>query len=143
MRLPRDSASVVLALLLAAPALAATPARKPVAAAKKPAAQKVEVIEPQPDAAALMAGAREAQGRGETELALRLAQSAIVAAPAKPETYNVLGDIYAATGQSDFAQHYYNVALGIDPTDTVAQKAIAALERGKDKRAAEASSGTP
>jgi Tfp pilus assembly protein PilF len=136
MKFPPDSCFPVLlaALLLAMPAAAAT-AKKPVKAAAKAAA----VVDPQPDANTLVAQSRDAQSKGDTELALRLAQSAIVADPARPSSYDALADIYAATDAPDFARSYYETALSIDPTDIAAQKAIAALDRGaNDKRAANA-----
>ena len=145
MRFSSDSCFAVLvaALLLAVPAHAAT-AKKPVKAAAKVAAP---VIEPQPDPILLVTRSREAQGRGETELALRLAQAAIVADPARPSSYDALGDIYAALGQPDFARSYYSTALSIDPSDAPALQATAALDRGAtDQRAANAEgikTGTP
>jgi tetratricopeptide (TPR) repeat protein len=124
---------LVAALLLAGPADAAT-AKKPVKAAAKAA-----IVDPQPDPTTLVSQSRAAQGRGETELALRLAQSAIVADPARPSSYDALADIYAANNAPDAARSYYQSALSIDPTDMPAQKAIAALDRGaNDKRAANA-----
>jgi Tfp pilus assembly protein PilF len=136
MKFPPDSCFAVLlaALLLAMPAAAAT-AKKPV----KPAAKAAAVVDPQPDPTTLVTQSRDAQSKGDTELALRLAQSAIVADPARPSSYDALADIYAATDAPDFARSYYETALSIDPTDIAAQKAIAALDRGaNDKRAANA-----
>jgi Tfp pilus assembly protein PilF len=134
MKFPDSCLSVlVAALLLALPADAAT-AKKPV----KPAA-KAAVVDPQPDPTTLVSQSRGAQSRGETELALRLAQAAIVADPARPSSYDALADIYAANNAPDAARSYYQSALSIDPTDMPAQKAIAALDRGaNDKRAANA-----
>jgi len=135
MRFLSDSCLPLLmaALLLSHPAMAAT-VKKPV----KPAA-KAAIVDPQPDPANLVSQARDAQGRGETELALRLAQAAIVADPARPSSYDALADIYAAANVPDAARNYYNEALSIDPSDVSAQKAIAALNRGAtDKRAANA-----
>ena len=131
----RDSKFCLLlaaSLLLAAPALAATvPAKK---AAAKPAPAPVEV---QLDANSLMDQARQAQSRGENELAVRLAQSAIVAGPSRTDTYVTLGDVYAAGNEPDFARSYYNEALSIDPGDSAALKAIASLDHGlADQRAA-------
>ena len=80
-----------------------------------------------PEASALITQAQDAQVKGEHELALRLAQSAIVADPAKPAPYVALGDLYARQGQSEFARSYYDLALEIDPQDAAAQRAIAAL----------------
>jgi tetratricopeptide (TPR) repeat protein len=140
MKFPPDSCLPLLlaALLAATPAVAAT-AKKPVKA--KPAAAAVE---PQPDAGDLIIQARSAESRGETDLAVRLAQSAIVADPAHPTSYDALGDVYAANNQEDYARSYYAEALSIDPTDASAQKAVAALDRGaKDKRAASAEGPKP
>ena len=116
----------LVAVLLAGPACAAT-AKKPVKAAAKPMAA---VIEPQPDPTLLIVQSHDAQSRGDSELALRLAQSAIVADPARPSSYDALGDVYVALNQSDFARSYYSEALAIDPADSAAQKAMAALDHG-------------
>ena len=136
MKFPPDSCFAVLlmASLLTMPA-AAAPAKKPV----KPAAKAAPVVDPQPDATTLLAQSRDAQSKGDIQLALRMAQSAIVADPARPSSYDALADIYAANDALDFARNYYATALSIDPTDLTAQKAIAALDRGAtDKRAANA-----
>jgi tetratricopeptide (TPR) repeat protein len=77
---------------------------------------------------ALLTQARDAQTKGENDLALRLAQSAIVADPARPGSYVALGDVYAAQGQPDYARSYYDLALTIDPVSPAALKAIAALQ---------------
>jgi Tfp pilus assembly protein PilF len=139
MKFPPDSCLPVFlaAALLASPAFAAT-AKKTIKPAAKPAA-KAAAIEPQPDPTLLVQQSRDAQSRGETELALRLAQSAIVADPARPSSYDALADIYAANNAPDYARSYYSTALSIDPTDMAAQKAMAALDRGaNDKRSADA-----
>ena len=123
------------ALLFAAPGFAAT-AKKPVQAPAKPAAL---VVEPQPDPTLLIAKSRDDQMRGETDLALRLAQSAIVADPARPSAYTALGDVYAALNQPDFARSYYSEALAIDPADAAALKAMTALDHaGPGQQAAQA-----
>ncbi len=132
MKLPRDSLVLALALI-AMPALAAAP-KRPVAKPSAPAAAPVPAL----SAAELIGQAQAAQARGEKDLAVRLAQSAIVANPALPAAYNALGDLYAADGDADFARFYYRGALTIDPTDADATKAMAALERGDDQRAAKA-----
>ena len=140
---PHDSlfpAFLALALLTG-PALAATSPKRPVAAKPAPV-----VIEPQPDAADLITKAHAAQDRGEADLALRLAQAAIVAAPARPATYVALGDVYAAQGQPEAARSYYNEALSIDPADDAALKAMAALDHDNSQRSANAQgpkTGTP
>ena len=132
---------VVAGLLLAAPAYAATtptpiapvskPVGKPVAKAASKAAPKTAAApapDPQPDPVTLIAQAHDAQGRGETELALRLAQAAIVANPALPAAYDALGDVYAASQQPEAARSYYGEALSIDPGDGLALKGMAALD---------------
>jgi tetratricopeptide (TPR) repeat protein len=148
-----DSCLAVALLLAASPALAVTPpasgpahapAKTRHAAAKNPAPAPEAVNTPE----SLIADAHAAQSRGETELALRLAQSAIVADPARPASYDALGDVYAQSGQPDFARTYYDEALSIDPSDMDATRAVAALDRGSDTRAASASlqgtkTGTP
>lgn len=83
--------------------------------------------------AALIAQANDAEGRGETELALRLAQSAIVADPARTAPYIALGDIYADAGEKSYARSYYDEALSIDPDDASALKAIAILDQKKPR----------
>ncbi len=138
MRFPPDSC---LPALLAALLLATLSLLSPVeaATAKKPVKPAATVVDPQPDPASLVTQSRDAQSKGETELALRLAQAAIVADPARPSSYDALADIYAASNAPDAARSYYEEALLIDPTDMPAQKAIAALDRGaNDKRAANA-----
>src|ERR1019366_282942 len=120
MSLPRDS--IVLALiLLAVPAFAAAP-RAP-ARPKAPLAAPVSA-DPAGD---LIAQAQTAQANGDRDLAIRLAQAAIVADPARPATYDALGDLYAANGDADYARFYYGEALAIDPVDAGATKAMAAL----------------
>ncbi len=105
-------------LLAATPALAAKPQK-----ASRPAAEQPVTPE------ALLAQAHAAIGKGDTELALRLAQSAIVADPARPGSYVALGDLYAEAGQPDYARAYYDAALGIDPAEPGALKAKADLDR--------------
>jgi len=136
MNLPRDSLILALALI-AVPALAAAP-KRPVAKPAAPAAAPAPAL----TATDLISQAQAAQVRGEKDLAVRLAQSAIVADPALPAAYNALGDLYAADGAADYARFYYRGALTIDPTDTDATKAMAALERGDDQRAAKADTNT-
>ena len=113
-------------LLLAVPALAATPAPKPAAVAK-PAAPAAAASDP----ASLLDQAREAQGKGDLELAFRLTQAAIVADPSLPSSYVALGDLYSTQGQADYARTYYELALEIDPADAAAQRAEAALGNPK------------
>jgi len=119
----RDSVLVLL-LMLSSPALAATPTAP---------------VPPVLDSAQLAAQARAAMARGEVDLALRLAQSAIVADPSRPSSYDALGDVYAANHEPDYARNYYEEALSIDPSDPTATKAIASLDRAGDTRKADAS----
>jgi len=134
---------VLSAFLLAANLANAAPAKTPVPAkvtAKTPAAAKVSAPakaaapEPPVNVESLLTQSQVATGRGDVELALRLAQSAIVADPARPGSYVALGDIYAQTGQPDFARNFYDAALGIDPVDPAALKALAALDSAGSSR---------
>jgi Tfp pilus assembly protein PilF len=133
------------ALAVAAPVDAATPPKKPV----KPVAVAAPVIEPQPDASLLITQARDAQSRGEHELALRLAQSAIVADPARPSSYDALADVYLALNQPEAARSYYGEALSIDPNDAAATNGMTRLDRGAPSQQAAqagdqgAKTGTP
>ena len=112
----RRAIPLLAALVVAAgPALAAP---KPAKVAKPEAPVTVEV---------LLVQAHAAVTKGDTELAVRLAQSAIVADPARSTSYVALGDIYAEAGQPDYARNSYDQALGIDPADPSALKAISAL----------------
>jgi Flp pilus assembly protein TadD len=114
------------ALLLAASPVLAAPAKPP----KIEAPVTVE---------SLLAQAHAATAKGDTELALRLAQSAIVADPARPSSYVALGDIYAQAGQPDYARNFYDAALGIDPAEPSALKALSMLDRSHPETTARAS----
>ncbi|HYS46505.1 MAG TPA: tetratricopeptide repeat protein [Rhizomicrobium sp.] len=114
------------ALLLATASALAAPAQPP----KPEAAVTVE---------SLLVQAHAAIGKGDTELALRLAQAAIVADPARPTSYVALGDIYAEAGQPDYARNFYDAALGIDPAEPSALKARSALDRSHPETTARAS----
>jgi Flp pilus assembly protein TadD len=116
--IPRPIPFLAAALLLVAPAWAANKPKL----APKPAAEQPVTVE------GLLTQSKAAIARGETELALRLAQSAIVADPARPSSYVALGDIYAETGQAEFARSCYDAALAIDPAEPGALKAVAALD---------------
>jgi tetratricopeptide (TPR) repeat protein len=141
MKLPRDSVILALICLMpscwAVPAMAAAPRK----AAVKPAAAAAQPV-PALSADDLVRDAQAAQAKGDHDLALRLAQSAIVAAPARPGVYTALGDLYAANGDADFARFYYRQALSIDPVDASATRAMAALDRGETQQAAKAGSDT-
>ena len=124
------------ALFLAVSPVYAAPAKAPLKASVKApakAASPVKVPEAPITVESLLTQAQAATGRGEIELALRMAQSAIVADPARPSSYVALGDIYAQAGQSDYARNFYDAALGIDPIDPAALKALAALDGGRTK----------
>jgi Tfp pilus assembly protein PilF len=112
-------------LLLAAPATAA-PAKP------KPAPSAAFSVE------SLLADARTAIGKGDVERALRLAQAAIVADPARPTSYVAVGDIYAVSGQAEYARNFYEAALQIDPMEPAAVKAMAALDKTKPSTQANA-----
>jgi len=114
-------------LLLLMASLGASPI---LAEPAKPKAEPPVTVE------SLLAQAHAAAGRGETELALRLAQSAIVADPARPGSYVALGDIYAETGQPDYARNFYDAALGLDPSQPDALKALSSLGPGARVNAA-------
>ncbi|MEO8302408.1 MAG: tetratricopeptide repeat protein [Rhizomicrobium sp.] len=98
---------------------------------KAPAQAKAP--EPPITVESLLTQSQAASGRGDIELALRLAQSAIVADPARPGSYVALGDIYAKSGQQDYARNFYDAALGIDPTEPTALKGLSALDGGSSK----------
>jgi Flp pilus assembly protein TadD len=106
----------------------AAPAKHP-----KPAAETPPVT-----VEGLLSQAHDASGKGDTELAVRLAQSAIVADPARPGSYVALGDIYAQAGQADYARSFYDEALGIDPAEPNALKALAVLNLAHPAAAASA-----
>ena len=116
--IPRSISLLAAALLLVAPAWAATKPKP----APKPVAEQPVTVE------GLLSQSKAAIARGDSELAVRLAQSAIVADPARPASYVALGDIYAETGQAEFARSYYDAALAIDPAEPGALKAVAALD---------------
>jgi tetratricopeptide (TPR) repeat protein len=128
----RFALSLLLAVLaLAPPAYAATPVKP---APKVPAKAAAPVIEPQPDPVILIAQARDAQNRGESDLALRLAQAAIVADPARPSSYDALAALYLALNQPEAARSYFGEALSIDPTDDAALRGMLALDQGAPPR---------
>ncbi len=125
------SALMFALVLLAAPAMAAPPHKQPLPAKEPPIAAALSADD-------LMRQAQAASAKGDTDLALRLAQAAIVADPAKPATYDLLADLYAGAGQGDYASFYYGEALGIDPSDPAATRGTAELARNGNQRAAEA-----
>ena len=118
---------VFAAFFLAVSPVYAAPAKVPAKAPAK-AAAPVKAPETPITVESLLTQAQAATGRGEIDLALRLAQSAIVADPARTSSYVALGDIYAQAGQPDFARNFYDAALGIDPIDPGALKALSMLD---------------
>jgi Flp pilus assembly protein TadD len=116
--------AVLLPLLLSGTAAVAAPSKT--------------VKEPPVTVEALLAGAHAATARGDIELALRLAQSAIVADPARPTSYVALGDVYAQAGEGEYARSYYDAALEIDPVNPTALKAISALDHNRSETTANA-----
>lgn len=92
-------------------------------------AKHAKPVEPPLTVESLLSQAHDAAIKGDTELAVRLAQSAIVADPARPTSYVALGDIYAETGQPEYARSFYEEALDIDPLNQSALKAIANLDQ--------------
>ena len=116
----------ILAALLLSTGAWAAPAKHP-----KPAEPPVTVE-------SLLSQAHDAAGKGDTDLAVRLAQSAIVADPARPTSYVALGDIYAQVGQPEYARSFYEEALGIDPVEPNAVKALTALNREHPEHTARA-----
>ena len=136
----------LLALFFSASIAAAAPT-KPVpakAAAVKTAPAKTAKTaktapEPPLTVEGLLAQSRDAVTKGDTDLAVRLAQAAIVQNPALAGSYVALGDIYATSGQPEFARNFYDAALGIDPADAGAQKALSDLNRAHPETTARAS----
>jgi len=112
-------------------------ATSPTFAAPKPAKPAAKIEAPV-TVESLLTQAHAAVTKGDTELAVRLAQSAIVADPARPTSYVALGDIYAEAGQPDYARNFYDAALGIDPAQPAALKAISALDRNHTSTTANA-----
>jgi Flp pilus assembly protein TadD len=135
----------LLALFVSASIAAAAPAKpvKPAAAKAAPATATKTAAQPAPTAPltvdSLLAQAKDAITKGDTDLAVRLAQAAIVQNPALPSSYVALGNIYASAGQPDFARNFYDAALGIDPADAGAQKALSDLNREHPETTARAS----
>jgi Flp pilus assembly protein TadD len=128
--IPRAIPLLAALTLATAPAWAA-PTKMP-APTKAPAPAKT-APKPTPPVTveSLLTQAHAAVTKGDTELALRLAQSAIVADPARPSSYAALGDIYAEAGQADYARNFYDAALGIDPAEPSALKGLSALDHGR------------
>jgi Flp pilus assembly protein TadD len=119
-------------LALALPVFAVAAPTKPTAktsSAKAAAKTPAPVVEAPLTVDSLLAQAKDAITKGDSELAVRLAQAAIVQDPARTGSYVALGDVYASSGQPDYARSYYDAALDIDPADAAAQKALSDLNR--------------
>jgi Flp pilus assembly protein TadD len=129
--IPKLALPLFAALLLASATAFAAPA-------KVPASAKPLAPEPPITVESLLTQAQAAVTKGDTELALRLTQSAIVADPARPTSYVALGNIYAQAGQPDYARSYYDAALGIDPIEPAALKALSELDRTHPENTARA-----
>jgi tetratricopeptide (TPR) repeat protein len=88
----------------------------------------------------LLAKSRAAEQAGKRDAALRFAQAAIVADPARAASYTALGDLYLHASQSDFASFYYSEALAIDPQDPAAQRGLALADKVSQTATAAAAS---
>lgn len=73
----------------------------------------------------MIAKSRSADRAGNRDAAIRLAESAIVADPARASSYVELGDLYMRAEQPDFAAFYYAEALEVDPLDVAVQQDLA------------------
>lgn len=93
-----------------------------------------------PNADSLLAKSRAEEQSGNHDAALRFAQAAIVADPARASSYTALGDLYMHASQSDFASFYYSEALAIDPQDLGAQHGLALADRASQTATAAAAS---
>jgi tetratricopeptide (TPR) repeat protein len=76
----------------------------------------------------LLEKSRAAERLGHRAEAFGLAQSAIVADPARASSYTALGDLYLRQDQSEFARFYFQEALAIDPQERGATDGIARAE---------------
>ena len=86
-----------------------------------------------------MRQAQAASAKGDTDLALRLAQAAIVADPARPATYDALGDVYAgATRAISRSTITAKRCRSIPPIAAATSGGTAAGLATADQRAAEA-----
>jgi len=92
----------------------------PAAAASKPHPAPVTPLTVE----SLLAKSRAAEQAGKGEAALRYAQAAIVADPARASTYAALADLYMRQHDADSAGFYYAEALEIDQQYAPAQKGL-------------------
>jgi len=70
-----------------------------------------------------------AESHGRMDSAIMLMQSAMVADPARVETYVALGDLYRRAHEDDFARYYYNEALTLDPQTDAATRGLSVIGR--------------
>jgi Tfp pilus assembly protein PilF len=70
-----------------------------------------------------------AESHGKMDSAIMLMQSAMVADPARAETYVALGDLYRRAHEDDFARHYYDEALIVDPQADAATRGLSVIGR--------------
>jgi tetratricopeptide (TPR) repeat protein len=75
-----------------------------------------------------LALAKTAESKGDVQGAVRLAQAALVQEPARPDSYVLLGDLYAQQSEGDYARFYYEEALTIDPQNARARAGIGKLD---------------
>ena len=79
----------------------------------------------------LLEKSHAAEAKGETQTALMMLQSAIVADPARASTYVALGDFYLRNHADAQAHKYFDEALNIDPKNMAAHKGLAGLDHGE------------
>jgi tetratricopeptide (TPR) repeat protein len=79
--------------------------------------------------AALVHQSRAAESHGHLDSAIMLMQSAMVADPARVETYVALGDLYRRAHEDAFAQHFYDEALTLDPQADGASRGLSLVGR--------------
>lgn len=77
----------------------------------------------------LLARSQALERAGQYDNAVRLAQSAIVADPARASSYAALGEIYMHAGKTEFARFYFLKALDIDPQDARSRSDLALADR--------------
>lgn len=80
----------------------------------------------------LLEKSRAAERLGHGDQAVALAQSAIVADPARASSYAALGDLYLRQDQIEFARFYFSEALNIDPQDPSATAGMARAEAAEN-----------
>ncbi|HSZ10544.1 MAG TPA: hypothetical protein VK759_00115 [Rhizomicrobium sp.] len=81
------------------------------------------------DVSALVHKSHAAESHGKLDNAIMLMQSAMVADPARVDTYVALGDLYRRAHEDAFAQHFYDEALTLDPQADGASRGISLIGR--------------